>query len=100
MVRYEAEGEAGTMKKIKVLCFCAMQMGLVVTTIHKHGLYVGELYREQRVARSIKELITKKQQALAALYAYKNPSSIKEFASSKLGMQPVSLTQLHKVSSL
>jgi hypothetical protein len=88
------------MKKIKIVCFCAMQMGLVVATIHKHGLYVRELYREQRVDRSIKELTTKKQQALASLYAHKNPGSIKEFAINQLGMQPVSLTQLHKVGNL
>lgn len=75
-------------------------MGLIVATIHKHSLYVGALYHGQRLDRSIKELTTKKQQALATLYAYKNPTVIKEFATQQLRMKPISLTQLHKVSNL
>lgn len=88
------------MKKINFLFLIGIHMLLIVALIHKNSLYVGELYREQRLASSIKELEVRQERALTTLYTYKNPAEIKEFATHKLAMDPISLTQIHTIACL
>lgn len=76
-----------------------MHLLAAVLHIYKHSLFVGQLYQKQRIETTKQELTHRKQLVLQQLYAAKDPAVIKQFATQKLGMKPVALTQIKKIES-
>lgn len=87
-------------KTVGFLAFASVQIVLVVLHIHKRSLFVRELYQEQRTNSTAHDLELKKQKLAAQLYVCKNPEAIKEFATHKLSMNPIALTQIKTVESV
>lgn len=84
-------------KKTKITIFIGTQLLLVVLHIHRHSLMVREIYRKQRALTAQQELTREIQTLTQLLYVYKDPAAIKQFATQKLGMGPIRITQIKKI---
>jgi hypothetical protein len=81
-----------------IFVFIACNIGMVLLQIKNHTNIVQQQYRKQRNDKLKEELLQKKAAALRSLYALKNPTAIKQFATKELNMQTVCLQQIKTVS--
>ena len=80
-----------------ILIFIACNILIVFLHIHNNTNITRQLYRKQRNEKTKEELLQKKAAAIRTLYAMKNPSSIKQFATEQLAMQKIALNQIKTV---
>jgi len=67
---------------------------LLFLHIHKSSVLVAESYRKQKNEHLKQELSKKKDMLTQSLYTAKNHTAIKNFATKKLGMEPIRLSQI------
>lgn len=78
--------------------FVGTHIVFVILLIHKQSYIVKLSFTKQRLEKKKLELIEQKKNLTNRLIALQNPSSIKQYASSRLGMRPVSLDRIKKLS--
>ncbi|MCA9770236.1 hypothetical protein KC460_02610 [Candidatus Dependentiae bacterium] len=86
-------------QKTFITVFVGAHILFIFLQIHKHSQIVKNSYTKQKFEQEKTLLIKKKQALTHQLYAYKNKSAIKDFATKKLGMQPLRLSQIKTLTS-
>lgn len=85
-------------KKTFLSLFIGTHIVFVILLIHKQSYVVKLSFTKQRLEKKKLELIEQKKNLTNTLIALQNRSSIKEYASSRLGMAPISLDRIKKLS--
>ncbi len=78
--------------------FIGTQLFLVTLQVYKHSKHAQLLYDKQKHELHKANLLAKRQQLTQELYACKDRTAIKEFATKELHMEPVRLSQIKKLS--
>ena len=86
------------MKKITfVSLFVAAQIAFIFLQIFKHSQYIQYSFSKQEHEQKKDELIKQKQKLTHQLYSLKKHSTIARYASRRLHMKKISLTQIKKL---
>lgn len=78
--------------------FIGTHVLFIVLQIHKHTLITKLSYQKQKHESDKVHLEKKKQDLVNQLYALADRSDIKKFAASHLHLQPITLSQVKKIS--
>ena len=81
-----------------IFFFIFVHIFFIAFQIDKQGRLVKLSYEKQIQEELIKKLVSQKQELTNTLYALKNPTDIKDYAT-KIGMIPVKLSQIKRLSS-
>ena len=82
-----------------LMLFIGIHLCLPILHIHKHSQVVKYSYTKQKLERELDTLHKKREQLVLHLHELKSPNSIRQFAKNNLGMSPVSLQQIKKLTS-
>lgn len=80
--------------KVTIALVIGVNVTLLFLHIHKSSVLVAESYRKQKNEHLKQELSKKKDTLTQNLYTAKNHTTIKNFATKKLGMEPIRLSQI------
>ncbi len=87
------------MKKITFAAiFVGIQLCFICIHIDKQTKLVKLSYQKQKYEQTLKTVQLKKQQLTATLHSLKNNQSIKKYAETELGMTPLFLKNIKKIS--
>jgi hypothetical protein len=85
-------------KTIFIALFITTHIGFLFLHIHKHMEFIRESFSKQKNEQLLTQTLQKKQAKENELYALRSKQEIKKEAREKLGLKPVSMTQLHRLS--
>ncbi len=85
-------------KTIFITLFIVTHIGFLFLQIQKQMESVKESFRKQKNERTLTQLEQEKQALTNTLQSLQNKQEIKEFAQKKLHLQPISLTQIKRLS--
>ena len=85
-------------RKTFIVLFLTTQILFITLYIDKQSRIVKLSYKQQRLETEKTRLSKRKQELTNTLYAYKNPAEVKEFATQSLSMEPLTLTQVKRIS--
>ncbi len=80
-----------------ITLFVSVHILFVLLVIHKQNNFIALSYEHQRKHKRILELQDEKKQLLHEQYALTSHAHVKKFAQTKLGMEPVRITQMKKL---
>lgn len=83
-----------------IALFIGTQVVLIVLQIHKHTCITRLSYEKGKNEAQKQELLRTKQDLTNQLYTLADRTSVKQFASEKLKLQPISISQVKKISTL
>jgi len=81
-----------------ILCVIGAHILFVVAHIHRHTQFIKQSFRYQKNEQLRQQLVHKKQELTAQLYALQNQHNVKEYAEKRLGMKPVALAQVKRLA--
>jgi cell division protein FtsB len=85
-------------RTVFALFFIGMHIIFIVLQIHRHTLYVQYCYQKQKNEKLYESLIKEKEILTYELHNLHNSTTIKEYAQNTLGMIPINLKHVKKVS--
>jgi predicted membrane chloride channel (bestrophin family) len=85
-------------KTVFITLFISTHIGFFFLHIHKHMQFIKESFTKQKYEQALSTIAQKKQARLNELYALQNKQDVKAYATRKLALKPVSMTQLHRFS--
>lgn len=85
-------------KKKFVRLFITTQLILITLYIYKESALVKLAYQKQEIAQSIKKITAQKQVLTSTLCERKNPTTVKTYAQQELGMEPLRLKKIQRIS--
>lgn len=77
--------------------FVGIHLAFIFLQIHKHSSLIKLSYLKQRYEQEKIKLTKQKETLTHQLYACQNKSSIKEFATTQLGLEPIHLNSIRIV---
>ena len=84
-------------KTVFIALFVSTHIGFIFLHIHKHMQFFRESFSKQKNEQILAKALEQKQSKQNELYALQNKQGIKSEAKQKLGLQPVVMTQLHRL---
>ena len=94
-----AQSKGVSMKKtIAITGFVGIQLLFITLAIYKETLLVKLSYQKQTYQEELKTLITSKEKLTSTLYDLQNPKRVKNLAQEKLGLQPIVLKKIKRLS--
>lgn len=81
-----------------IIIFIATNIMFIILHIHKHTLLIKTSYQKQRLEKEERELTEERNRLTTNLYELQKPSYIKQFAHKNLNMQPLTLSNIKKIS--
>lgn len=85
-------------KKTFIGIFISVQLACATLYIHKQSILVKLSYQKQTQHEELKQLIAHKDRLTSKLCDLQNPKRVKHFAQEKLGMQPLALKKIKRLS--
>jgi hypothetical protein len=85
-------------KKTSVALFIGSQLLFATLSIHKHTLLTKLSYQKQSAQEGLKKLHAQKELVASKLCDVQNPKRVKQFAQEELGMQPLSLKKIKRLT--
>lgn len=86
-------------KKTFIFLFVGVHVFFIVFQIDKQSRMVRLSYNKQKDEQEFTALKNKKQALINKLYVLKNKKTIKEYANAHLGMKPLKLNRVKRISS-
>lgn len=78
--------------------FILIQIGIIFLLIYRQSTLIGLSYQKQKNELLLSQLAEQHKEFIHTFEKIKNPLAIKEYARQKLGMVPVRLSHIKKVS--
>ncbi len=85
-------------KKTSIGIFIGVQLLFVTLYIHKQSVLVKLSYQKQAAQEELKKMIAHKEIVASKLCDVQNPKRVKHFAQEKLGMQPLALKKIKRLT--
>lgn len=80
-----------------IILFIGTHIFFITAQIYKQSKFVKLSYDKQKHESEKEKLLKKKQELTNTLYALENPIKIKEFATTTLHMEPLSINQVKRI---
>ncbi len=84
-------------KKSFIALFIGFHICFIALKIHKQSSFIKLSYEKQHLETECQKLKNRKQELTTTLYTLKKPSSIKQFATTTLNMEPLNLKQVKRM---
>lgn len=85
-------------KKSFISIFISVHLVFIFLHIYKNALFTQELFTKQRYEKELNEIKEQQQIKKNELLALKNQQDIVAFARNTLGLEPINLYQIRRVS--
>ena len=85
-------------KTVFIALFISTHISFLFLHIHKHMQCIKESFSKQKNEQLLANVLQQKQARENELYTLQNKKEIKEHATHALGLKPVTMTQLHRLS--
>jgi hypothetical protein len=85
-------------KALFLTLFIVAHIGFFFLQIQKQMKFIKASFNKQKQEQVIAQLEQQKQEELNTLYRLQNKKEVQSFASEKLSLKPMRMSQLHRVS--
>jgi cell division protein FtsL len=90
----------GMKRSLFISLFVSVHILFVLLVIHKQNNFIALSYEHQRKHKEILKLQDRKKQLDRERYMLTSHEYVKQFAQTKLGMQPVRMSQIRKIGAV